>query len=935
MANHYIPTLTQKIVSTKLTAVDTFDPRNYDAIYVSNLAYANYVKENSEINILTNAEIQEVIMCQQPKCSMCSLPYSQCEGHRVAIQLRFLVENQLLIEALAKTLNGICISVNSRGEYRGCGKSRSQGGGCTCSRRLKRSSFHVSKEFVSAYKIRVLAATADDQESGAFSHRIISLKYIRAFLTKHEIMMIGSTDLPAKVAIMDKLNVAPFMLRKTMYVANQANINWQTLEYSEFLKFAAVPRDIDVVTVKGFMEFSGTLESIWYEQLIADRAISTSGTVGRQLTSTSGIPDEFRILARILCGKASKNALMEDKTPMAELPSKTGTLRHSLMGRTVMSVGRTVVTSGSCPFGNVQISYCFADSLVPEVVTPDNFEFMSSLGSEGWIYMVYKKSIKKYEKFKSSTRIEPGDYIFRGICNGDVLIANRQPTNHVPSLTAHHVELWDKPTIGLPSPNTVPYNADFDGDEMNLHIPVTVHSIVELITSQHALNGIINASTPIFCPVFHEASVFFYMTTTLGFKLPIGPTGQSIRRQLFAAYIADPFLMQRIANYEHRRFIAYTNNKIKVDLEDKDVIENPRSYEASEITLDNSEMLDRIFRTRRDVLSLMFPPYFCFTRGKILIDIGIFIKGTVDKKAIGQGNGSILHAMYHLHGSKKAARFVAEVCTVAKVVEHMVGLSMSYKSFSVGSVADQKRVSVAVEETCKKYTEYQQLINRANTTIAKEALEKTLRSVTNKPFVVVRNSVINVDFVPKEDGPDPIDSINIAVHAKTRGSDKTFIQMAASLGQQYLGGNIRVDIRALSCFTEKHRKMDLALPEQHGYIKSSYARGLSPTETVCEACPVRDSVVTAKTEIATMGHLTNSLTVAMSTIASSPDMTRRIGNLCSNWSHDGFVRQNFMYPLNPSKHRGHRRFGFNVAAIIDELNNEFLLESQITSIKSD
>ena len=64
--------------------------------------------------------------------------------------------------------------------------------------------------------------------------------------------------------------------------------------------------------------------------------------------------------------------------------------------------------------------------------------------------------------------------VWRQLVSGDVMLANRQPTLHKPSIMAHVARVLPNPawqTIRLHYANCNTYNADFDGDEINLHFP--------------------------------------------------------------------------------------------------------------------------------------------------------------------------------------------------------------------------------------------------------------------------------------------------------------------------------------------------------------------------------------------------------------------------------------------------------------------------------
>ena len=62
--------------------------------------------------------------------------------------------------------------------------------------------------------------------------------------------------------------------------------------------------------------------------------------------------------------------------------------------------------------------------------------------------------------------------VLRHLSSGDVLLVNRQPTLHKPSMMAHIARvLPGERTIRMHYANCNTYNADFDGDEMNMHFP--------------------------------------------------------------------------------------------------------------------------------------------------------------------------------------------------------------------------------------------------------------------------------------------------------------------------------------------------------------------------------------------------------------------------------------------------------------------------------
>ena len=75
--------------------------------------------------------------------------------------------------------------------------------------------------------------------------------------------------------------------------------------------------------------------------------------------------------------------------------------------------------------------------------------------------------------------IEPGWKVDRQLRDGDIVLFNRQPSLHRMSIMSHHIKVMNGRTFRLNPAVCPPYNADFDGDEMNLHVPQTEEARAE------------------------------------------------------------------------------------------------------------------------------------------------------------------------------------------------------------------------------------------------------------------------------------------------------------------------------------------------------------------------------------------------------------------------------------------------------------------------
>jgi len=172
------------------------------------------------------------------------------------------------------------------------------------------------------------------------------------------------------------------------------------------------------------------------------------------------------------------------KTISQRLKGKEGRFRSNLSGKRVDFSARTVIS----PDPNLDISevgvplYIAMRLSIPEKVTIWNLEEMKKYvinGPQkypGALYVVRPDGKRIRLEFvadreKVAESLEPGFIIERHLKDGDISIFNRQPSLHRMSIMAHYVKVLPYKTFRLHLSVCPPYNADFDGDEMNLHIP--------------------------------------------------------------------------------------------------------------------------------------------------------------------------------------------------------------------------------------------------------------------------------------------------------------------------------------------------------------------------------------------------------------------------------------------------------------------------------
>lgn len=203
------------------------------------------------------------------------------------------------------------------------------------------------------------------------------------------------------------------------------------------------------------------------------------------------------------------------KSVSERLKGKEGRVRGNLMGKRVDLSARTVISSDpNIALNEVGIPLIIAKNLTyPEIVSNYNIDYLQQLVKNGKrVYpganFVIKQNIdnngneaRHIYHLKYGDKpviIKLGDIVERHLIDGDIVLFNRQPSLHKLSMMGHKCHIINNPNLLTFRVNvsvTDPYNADFDGDEMNIHIPQSIQTVSELILIANAAKRFVNPAT--------------------------------------------------------------------------------------------------------------------------------------------------------------------------------------------------------------------------------------------------------------------------------------------------------------------------------------------------------------------------------------------------------------------------------------------------------
>ena len=349
------------------------------------------------------------------------------------------------------------------------------------------------------------------------------------------------------------------------------------------------------------------------------------------------------------------------KSISERLKGKTGRIRGNLMGKRVDFSARTVIT----PDPNIQINELgipikMAMNLTfPEIVTIDNKVRLSKLINNGRkIYpganYVKKKSRfnnKQYDiidlNYRRNVLLELGDIVDRHLVDGDYVLFNRQPSLHKLSMMAHKIKVIqnkDLYTFRMNVSATPPYNADFDGDEMNIHVPQTIQTKTEL---QH----IANLKYHIISPKDSSPIISFVQDSLIGvYKLTLDDIEIDWRDVMNLLVLCNNLNLNNIIKNKkytgkalYSKLIPNNINAIKDDGEiiNGNIVKGPINSSCNKLLVSNiwykynaNKTKDYIFNTQRLVSSYLLFEGFTVGIGDLIINnkLKIEIIKSIEKK---------------------------------------------------------------------------------------------------------------------------------------------------------------------------------------------------------------------------------------------------------------------------------------------------------------
>lgn len=601
-------------------------------------------------------------------------------------------------------------------------------------------------------------------------------------------------------------------------------------------------------------------------------------------------------------------------TLFMSMPDKKGIYRESLIAKQTTNCARTVVGPSEANFGDFEIPYYYNSLLLMVDVNKLTIKIIKDLANYGFIKYILKYGETYFKKYDGKIDIEVGDKVYRGLLPGDPIIMNRQPTLHAHSVLAHFVQYTKDPVVRLHPMCTKGYAADFDGDEMNTFISMSIESQLELMMFLHCNHMIISGNKPIIGPMFHELTVLYHMSMRADDEIDDNMFMHYMK--LFYKFDYNNEVIEKLRYYNTsdcfkpvtiykpgmnvpKNFDVF-GNVIKPKLT-KNIITTAYTIgkELPEEIV-NEIVNNKTQNTYRKLLSMFFPIDFNYTKD---IKRGIFVGKSLTDKNMSIGNGHIVHQIHHRYEYKYCARMLTYITHICASFMRNMFLSMTLDYFALGKnhvkYEDIKRATIESKQTI---IDYQNKLDEEKSQVRRAEYEDIIKNVGMAPYKAAQTVFEGLKM-------DPYDAFLMFIMSGARGDYKSLQQITMSLGQQF-NGNSRVNATNLP---QLQRSGDLAL--KHGYIYGNFNDGMSPVETIIHSVVVRDSIIRGKMEVKYVGDMANCIASCLGQSTLSHNLGFNVNETLVSLSLGGL--------LDPSKLiRVSLKTGVDVCTFID-IDNEF------------
>ncbi|CAF0829448.1 unnamed protein product, partial [Didymodactylos carnosus] len=537
------------------------------------------------------------------------------------------------------------------------------------------------------------------------------------------------------------------------------------------------------------------------------------------------------------------------KSIKTRLTGKEGRVRGNLMGKRVDFCGRSVITPDpNLLIDQLGVPRTIAQNLTyPEIVTPMNQEYLYELIRRNCVKYIIRTNgdridLKIHPK-PSDLHLQNGYIVERQMIDNDIVVFNRQPSLHKMSMMGHRVKVLPFSTFRLNLSVTTPYNADFDGDEMNLHFPQSLETKAEVEQLMMVPRLIITPqnNSPIMGIVQDTLTAARKMTQRDVFLEKHDFMNLVMQFSDWDGCIPQPAIIKPKPLWTGKQLFSVIMQKLTR-------INCIRTHVTHPVDEDAGQ-------------------YQWISPGdtRVLVANGCLLSGILCKKTLGTSSRSLAHIIFTEYGHETAGKFYSDVQTVVDnwllIEGHSIGIT--------DTLADdrtyediQSCINHAIDEV-KSVIEEAHESHLADNTL--EKVEEKINKILNDARNRIGSSV--------EESLSDFNQFKAMVLSGAKGSNINISQVIACVGQQNVEGK-RIP------FYFKHRTLphfikDDYSPASRGFIANSYLKGLQPSEFFFHAMGGREGLIDTAVKTSEIGYIQRRLIKAMESVMVKYDGTVR------------------------------------------------------------
>lgn len=581
------------------------------------------------------------------------------------------------------------------------------------------------------------------------------------------------------------------------------------------------------------------------------------------------------------------------------LEKKEGLFRKNMMGKRVNFAARSVISPDpNLETNEIGVPLVFAKKLTfPEPVTnhnfwemkqavingPDRYPGASAIENEtGQVVNLRFKSLDERTALANQL-LAPSNWrmkgsrnkkVYRHLTTGDVVLMNRQPTLHKPSIMGHKARvLPNERTIRMHYANCNTYNADFDGDEMNMHFPQ---------------NELARAEAMMLADADHQ-----YLVATSGKPL----------RGLIQDHISmgtwftcrDSFFDEDDYNqllYSCLRPESFHTVSDRIQLVPPAVMKPKYLWTGKQII---TTVLKNITPPRRSGLNLKSKSSTPGEQwgegnedGEVIFKDGEMLCGILDKKQIGPTAGGFIDSIHEIYGHTVAGRLIGILGRLMTRFLNMRAFTCGIDDLRLTGEGDRirkekLRTAAGIgREVALKYVTLDQttvpdqdseLVRRLEEVLRDDEKQSGLDSVSNARSSKLSTEITNDCLPGGLVKPFPRNQMQSMTISGAKGSSVNANLISCNLGQQILEGR-RVPVMVSGKTLPSFRAFDTN-PIAGGYVCGRFLTGIKPQEYFFHAMAGREGLIDTAVKTSRSGYLQRCLIKGMEGLKAEYDTSVR------------------------------------------------------------